>query len=217
MNLASLIDHTLLKPDATAAMVEKLCAEAVDYKFCSVCVNPIWVPFAVELLEGEYPLVCSVVGFPLGSTPLVAKEAEWVVSQGAGEVDMVLPVGLLKQGENSEVLRVIKDVVDTVSGIPVKVILETCLLTCEEKITACSISMDAGAAFVKTSTGFSKSGATVPDIVLMRKTVDHQMGVKASGGIRDYEKAVAMIEAGASRIGTSSGIAIANGSKKSSL
>ncbi|MCK5785840.1 MAG: deoxyribose-phosphate aldolase [Candidatus Sabulitectum sp.] len=217
MNLASLIDHTLLKPDTTGAMIEKLCAEAIEYRFCSVCVNPVWVPFAVELLEGEYPLVCSVVGFPLGATPLVAKEAEWVVLRGAGEVDMVLPVGLLKQGENSEVLRVIKDVVDSVSGIPVKVILETCLLTREEKITACSISMDAGAAFVKTSTGFSESGATVPDIVLMRNTVGLQTGVKASGGIRDYEKAVAMVEAGASRIGTSSGITIVNGSRKNSL
>ncbi len=213
MNLASLIDHTLLKPDATASMIERLCAEAAEYNFFSVCVNPIWVPFAAELLAGETPLVCSVVGFPLGATPLVAKEAEWAVSKGAGEIDMVLPVGLLKQGDPEQVLQVIKQVVTAVPGVPVKVILETCLLTDEEKVTACKISMEAGAAFVKTSTGFAKGGATLADIKLMRETVGSSMGVKASGGVRDYTKALDMVEAGASRIGTSSGIAIVNGNK----
>ncbi len=213
MNMASIIDHTLLKPDATGLMIERLCAEAAEYHFCSVCVNPIWVPFCSGLLDSETPLVCSVVGFPLGSTPLVAKEAEWVVSRGAGEVDMVLPVGLLKQGDTAGVRLMIQEVVNAVPGVPVKVILETCLLTNEEKVTACSISKDAGAAFVKTSTGFSKGGATLADIRLMRETVGSLMGVKASGGVRDFDTAVAMVEAGASRIGTSSGITIVNANK----
>lgn len=213
MNLASLIDHTLLKPDATRLMIEKLCVEAARYHFYSVCVNPMWVPFAAELLQGETPLVCSVIGFPLGSTPLVAKEGEWAVSRGAGEVDMVLPVGILKQGDNAEVYEIIHEVVSAVPGIPVKVILETCLLTDDEKVTACSISKDAGAAFVKTSTGFSKGGATLADIKLMRETVGAAMGVKASGGVRDFDTAIAMVKAGASRIGTSSGIVIISGNK----
>ena len=214
MNLASYIDHTLLKPDATSALIEKLCTEAAEYDFYSVCVNPIWVPFAKELLESESPLVCSVVGFPLGATPLVAAEAEWAVASGAREVDMVIPVGLLKQGDTASVCRVIHEVVSAVPETPVKVILETCLLTDEEKITACSIALDSGAAFVKTSTGFSKAGATLSDVMLMRKTVGSSIGVKASGGVRNFDTAVAMIEAGASRIGTSSGIAILNGNKK---
>ncbi len=213
MNIASYIDHTLLKPDATERMIEKLCSEAVEYSFYSVCINPVWVPFAFELLDGESPLVCSVAGFPLGATPLVAKEAEWAVSRGAGEIDMVLPVGLLKQGAVKEVLAFINEVVRSVPEVPVKVILETCLLSDEEKVTACSIAMDAGAAFVKTSTGFSKSGATTEDIRLMRKTVGSLLGVKASGGVRNYQTAIAMIEAGASRIGASSSIAIVNGNK----
>ncbi len=213
MNLASFIDHTLLKPDATSGLIETLCAEAVEYDFYSVCVNPIWVPFARDLLEGESPLVCSVVGFPLGATPLVAAEAEWAVASGAGEVDMVIPVGLLKQGDTASVRRVIHEVVSAVPETPVKVILETCLLTEEEKITACSIALDSGAAFVKTSTGFSKAGATLSDVRLMRNTVGSAIGVKASGGVRNYDTAIAMVEAGASRIGTSSGIAIVKGNK----
>ncbi len=213
MNMASFIDHTLLKPDATSDMIERLCAEAVEYHFYSVCVNPIWVPFARELLEGESPLVCSVVGFPLGATPLIAGEAEWAVASGAGEVDMVIPVGFLKQGDTVSVQRFIHEVVTAVPETPVKVILETCLLTDEEKITACSIALDSGAAFVKTSTGFSKGGATLSDVRLMRKTVGSSIGVKASGGVRNYDTAVAMIEAGASRIGTSSGITIVSGNK----
>jgi deoxyribose-phosphate aldolase len=213
LNIASIIDHTLLKPDATGEMIEKLCGEAVEYQFYSVCVNPVWVPFASRLLTEESPLVCSVAGFPLGASPLVEKEAEWAVVKGAGEIDMVLPVGLLKQGDNAGVFQVIKKVVNAVPDTPVKVILETCLLTDEEKVTACSISMDAGAAFVKTSTGFSKSGATLHDVRLMSDSVGQFMGVKASGGVRNYDTAISMLEAGATRIGTSNGITIANGGK----
>jgi len=213
LNIASIIDHTLLKPGATAGMIEKLCGEAVEYQFYSVCINPVWVPLASKLLAEETPLVCSVAGFPLGASPLVAKEAEWAVAGGAGEIDMVLPVGLLKQGDNSGVLHVIKEVVNAVSETPVKVILETCLLTDEEKVTACSISMEAGAAFVKTSTGFSKSGATLHDVRLMSSSVGQFIGVKASGGVRNYDTAISMLEAGATRIGTSSGIMIVNGGK----
>ena len=213
MDIAGLIDHTLLKPDATGDDVRILCSEASQYGFCSVCVNPLWVPLCNEILAESKPLVCSVVGFPLGATPLAAAEAQWVVSRGAGEVDMVLPVGFLKQGNTRGVLEAVRDVVEAVPGVPVKVILETCLLSDDEKVTACLISMDAGAAFVKTSTGFSSGGATLHDVALMRQTVGNSMGVKASGGIRNFEQALAMVEAGASRIGASSGIAIVNGSK----
>jgi len=213
VDIAGLIDHTLLKPDATGDDVRILCSEASQYGFCSVCVNPLWVPLCNEILAESKPLVCSVVGFPLGATPLAAAEAQWVVSRGAGEVDMVLPVGFLKQGNTRGVLEAVRDVVEAVPGVPVKVILETCLLSDDEKVTACLISMDAGAAFVKTSTGFSSGGATLHDVALMRQTVGNSMGVKASGGIRNFEQALAMVEAGASRIGASSGIAIVNGSK----
>ena len=213
MNIASYIDHTLLKPDATSKMVEKLCSQAIEYNFYSVCLNPIWVPFASELLTNEKPLVCSVVGFPLGASPLAATEAKWAVASGAGEVDMVLPVGLLKQGDEDSVFQTISSVVSAVPGIPVKVILETCLLTDDEKVKACKISVNAGAAFVKTSTGFAGGGATIEDVSLMRKTVGSALGVKASGGIRTYQCSIDMIKAGASRIGTSSGISIVNGSK----
>lgn len=213
MDIAGLIDHTLLKPDATGDNIETLCREASQYGFCSVCVNPVWVPICSEILTDSSPLVCSVVGFPLGATPFAAAEAQWVVARGAGEVDMVLPVGLLKQGNTRGVLDSVRGVVEAVPGIPVKVILETCLLSDDEKVTACLISMDAGAAFVKTSTGFSTGGATIHDVALMRQTVGKSMGVKASGGIRNYEQAMAMVDAGASRIGASSGIVIVNGSK----
>ena len=185
MDIAGLIDHTLLKPDATGDDVRILCSEASQYGFCSVCVNPLWVPLCNEILAESKPLVCSVVGFPLGATPLAAAEAQWVVSRGAGEVDMVLPVGFLKQGNTRGVLEAVRDVVEAVHGVPVKVILETCLLSDDEKVTACLISMDAGAAFVKTSTGFSSGGATLHDVALMRQTVGNSMGVKASGGIRN--------------------------------
>jgi deoxyribose-phosphate aldolase len=213
VELAAIIDHTMLKPDSTGIMIEKLCAEAIQYGFCSVCVNPVWVPFCSELLHGETPIVCSVAGFPLGATPKISDEACWAVYKGASEIDMVLPLGLLKLGDTAGVFKIIRKVVTAVTGIPVKVILETCLLTDEEKVVACNIAMDAGAAFVKTSTGFSTGGATVADISLMRKTVGKRIGVKASGGIRDYLSAIAMLEAGASRIGTSNGIAIISSNK----
>ncbi len=213
MDLASVIDHTLLKPDATGDQIRKLCLEAVEYGFCSVCVNPVWVPLCSGELREHRPIVCSVAGFPLGATPMAAGEAEWAVSRGAGEIDMVLPVGLLKAGDRRGVLRSIEEVVKAVQGTPVKVILETCLLTREEKILACRLSEEAGAAFVKTSTGFAGGGATTEDIALMSETVGGRLGVKASGGIRTREDALAMIEAGATRIGASSSITIVNGNK----
>ena len=213
MDLASVIDHTLLKPDATGDQIRKRCLEAVEYGFCSVCVNPLWVPLCAGELKEKQPLVCSVAGFPLGATPMAAGEAEWAVSRGAGEIDMVIPVGYLKAGNRSGVLRSIEEVVKAVPGTPVKVILETCLLTREEKILACRLSEEAGAAFVKTSTGFAGGGATTEDIALMSETVGGRLGVKASGGIRTREDALAMIEAGATRIGASSSIAIVNGNK----
>jgi deoxyribose-phosphate aldolase len=213
LDLASVIDHTLLKPDATGDQIRKLCLEAVEYGFCSVCVNPVWVPLCAGELREHRPIVCSVAGFPLGATPMAAGEAEWAVSRGAGEIDMVLPVGLLKAGDRRGVLRSIEEVVKAVQGTPVKVILETCLLTREEKILACRLSEEAGAAFVKTSTGFAGGGATVEDIALMSETVGGRLGVKASGGIRTREDALAMIGAGATRIGASSSIAIVNDNK----
>ncbi len=213
MDIAGFIDHTLLKPDATEKEIKKLCSEASHYHFKSVCVNPIWVPLCAELLREGTPLVCSVVGFPLGATPLAAAEAQWVVERGAGEVDMVLPSGLLKSGDFRGTLNAVSSVVKSVPGIPVKVILETCLLSQSQKKDGCLIAMDAGASFVKTSTGFSTGGATADDIRLMRKVVGDSVGVKASGGIRTFDKAMEMIEAGASRIGASSSISIVKGNK----
>ncbi len=211
MDLAGYIDHTLLKPDATPSMLTGLCAEAIEYRFCSVCVNPVWVPLCAGMLRGAGPLVCSVAGFPLGATPLTPREAHWAVSKGASEIDMVIPLGLLKSGDHRGVSEHIREVTGAVQGTPVKVIIETCLLSRGEIVTACSISIDAGAAFVKTSTGFARGGATVQDVRLMRETVGNRAGVKASGGIRTRKDALDMIEAGASRIGTSSGIAIVDG------
>lgn len=213
MDLAGYIDHTLLKPDATKTMLEKLCEEAIEYGFHSVCVNPLWVPFCSEILFGSKPCVCSVAGFPLGASPLAADEAAWAVARGAGEIDMVIPIGLLKSSDAKGVARGISRVVNAVPGIPVKVILETCLLTDKEKVDACRISEDSGAAFVKTSTGFSIGGATPHDVRLMRAAVGSRLGVKASGGIHTREEAEKMIEAGASRIGASCSIAIINGNK----
>lgn len=178
MDLAGYIDHTLLKPDATPSMIDGLCREAIDYSFFSVCVNPVWVPLCFDILHGRGPLVCSVAGFPLGATPLTPREAEWAVSRGASEIDMVIPLGLLRAGDHRGVYRCVQEVVKAVPGTPVKVILETCLLSQQEKVTACSISIDAGAAFVKTSTGFARGGATVPDVRLMRETVGDRAGVK---------------------------------------
>jgi len=208
--MAGFIDHTILKPEAKNADIEKLCAEARQFGFYSVCINPGWIPFAARALKGSTVKVCTVCGFPLGANATKTKshEASLAVEQGAAEVDMVLNIGALKSGEHKAVHQDITAVVAAASGALVKVIIETCLLTDEEKILACLISKSAGAHYVKTSTGFSISGATAADITLMRLTVGPQMGVKASGGVRSLEEANQMILAGASRIGTSSGVKI---------
>ncbi len=208
--IASMIDHTLLKPEATPAQVEKLCAEAAEYHFASVCVNPVYIPLAARLLDGTGVKVCCVVGFPLGAIAPEQKAAEAAscAAMGAEELDMVIHVGAAKAGDWALVQRDIAGVVKAAAGRTVKVIIETCLLTDEEKVKACEAAKAAGAHFVKTSTGFSTGGATTHDIALMRKTVGPEMGVKASGGIRDYATAMAMIEAGANRIGASAGIEI---------
>ena len=208
--IASMIDHTLLKPEATPAQVEKLCAEAAEYHFASVCVNPVYIPLAARLLKDTGVKVCCVVGFPLGAIAPEQKTAEAAscAAMGAEELDMVIHVGAAKAGDWALVQRDIEGVVKAAAGRTVKVIIETCLLTDEEKVKACEAAKAAGAHFVKTSTGFSTGGATTHDIALMRKTVGPEMGVKASGGIRDYATAMAMIEAGANRIGASAGIEI---------
>ena len=208
--IASMIDHTLLKPEATPAQVEKLCAEAAEYHFASVCVNPVYIPLAARLLDGTGVKVCCVVGFPLGAIAPEQKAAEAAscAAMGAEELDMVIHVGAAKAGDWALVQRDIAGVVKAAAGRTVKVIIETCLLTDEEKVKACEAAKAAGADFVKISTGFSTGGATTHDIALMRKTVGPEMGVKASGGIRDYATAMAMIEAGANRIGASAGIEI---------
>lgn len=215
MNMNKYIDHTLLKPDATQEMIDKLCAEAREHDFMSVCVNPYWVKRSAELLAGSDVKVCTVIGFPLGASTIDSKAAETrdAIANGATEVDMVLNVGALKSGDLETVKKDIAAVKQAAGDILLKVILETCLLTEEEKVVACKLSVEAGADYVKTSTGFSTGGATVEDIALMRKTVGPNVGVKASGGVRDGETAVAMIEAGASRIGTSSGVSIVTGAK----
>ena len=208
--IAAMIDHTRLKPETTPAQIEKLCAEAAEYHFASVCVNPVYIPLAARLLKGTGVKVCCVVGFPLGAIAPEQKAAEAAscAAMGAEELDMVIHVGAAKAGDWALVQRDIEGVVKAAAGHTVKVIIETCLLTDEEKVKACEAAKAAGAHFVKTSTGFSTGGATTHDIALMRKTVGPEMGVKASGGIRDYETAMAMIEAGANRIGASAGIAI---------
>lgn len=213
-NVAKMIDHTLLKADATKEQIEKICAEAKEYNFASVCVNPTWVKRSAELLNGTDVKVCTVIGFPLGaSTPETkAFETKNAIENGATEVDMVINIGALKGGDNELVESDIRAVVNAAKGKALtKVIIETCLLTEEEKVRACELSVKAGADFVKTSTGFSTGGATAEDIALMRKTVGPAIGVKASGGVRSAEDADQMIKAGASRIGASSGAAIVNG------
>ena len=212
--LAKMIDHTLLKPEATETQIRRLCAEAREHEFMSVCVNPYWVPLCAELLSGSDVRVCTVIGFPLGAnrSEIKAVEAEDAVARGAREVDMVINVGALKSGRLDVVRNDIRAVVEAVAGEAlVKVILETGLLTDEEKVTACRLAQEAGADFVKTSTGFGYGGATVADVALMRRTVGPEMGVKASGGVRDTATALAMIEAGATRIGASAGVAILAG------
>ncbi len=210
-DLAKIIDHTCLSPDVGIREIRRLCSEAVDHGFKSVCVNPLWVEAAFGLLRGRAPLVCSVVGFPLGATPAKAFETERAVELGADEIDMVIPVGHLRQGSHNLVRRHILEVVEAAAGRPVKVILETCLLEREEKVAACLLAVEAGAAWVKTSTGFSTGGATPEDVRLMAETVGGRAGVKASGGIRSYERAMAMVEAGAGRLGCSRSVEIVGG------
>lgn len=213
MKLNKYIDHTLLKPDASQEQIETLIEEAKKYDFASVCVNPTWVNFAAQSLKGTDVKVCTVIGFPLGAnTPeLKAFETSYAIQNGANEVDMVINIGALKSRNFDLVERDIRAVVEAAKGTLVKVIIETCLLTDDEKVKACQIAQKAGADFVKTSTGFSTGGATVADVALMRKTVGPDMGVKASGGARSYEDALAFIKAGATRIGASSGVAIMEG------
>lgn len=211
-DLAGMIDHTLLKPDATEAQIRTLCQEARDHHFASVCVNPAWVGLASELLRGSDAVSCTVIGFPLGATmpEVKAFETERAVRNGAREVDMVINIGALKSLRYDEVYCDIAGVVRAARAgdALVKVIIETSLLTDEEKVEACVLSQAAGADYVKTSTGFSTGGATVADVALMRRVVGDQMGVKASGGIRNADDASAMVEAGATRIGASAGIKI---------
>lgn len=218
MNLAKTIDHTLLKPDARQADIERLCQEAVTHGFFSVCVNSSWVKTAHAALRGTEIVVAAVTAFPLGAMTTTAKafETAQAVADGATEIDTVLHVGRLKQGDDTYVREDLRTVVDAAAGRAVKVIFETCLLTDEEKIRACHLAVEAGAAFVKTSTGFSTGGATREDVRLMHRTVDARCQVKASGGIRDRAAALAMIEAGATRLGTSAGIAILAGESASS-
>lgn len=213
-NLAQYIDHTALKPDATELDIQKICLEAKEHHFKSVCVNPTWVEYCRDFLHGSDVEICTVIGFPLGANAMEAKaqEAKLAVEQGATEVDMVINIGRLKSEDYRTVARDIKGVVQAVQGKAiVKVIIETSLLTKYEKIRACEIAKQAGTDFVKTSTGFSGGGATVEDVKLMRSTVGPEMGVKASGGVRSAEDAQAMIEAGATRIGASSGVKIVSG------
>lgn len=214
MNYGALIDHTILAPQATKEQVEQLCKEATEYGFHSVCVNSSFVYYCARLLKDSDVAVCTVIGFPLGamSTAGKAAEAEQAIRDGAAELDMVIHIGMIKSGDWEYVKQDISSVVETAKGrAKVKVILETCLLTDEEKIKACQICRECGADFVKTSTGFSKGGATAEDVALMRRTVGPDMGVKASGGIRTPGDARAMVEAGATRLGTSSGVAIVQG------
>jgi len=214
------IDHTLLKPDATLAEVDTICAEALENKFASVCVNGVHVRRCAEILQGSGVATCTVVGFPLGAmAPEVkAYEARRAIEDGACEVDMVLNVGALKSGDDEFVRRDVAGVAETCHrmGARLKVILETCLLTDAEKVRACELCVKAGADFVKTSTGFSKGGATIEDVALMRRTVGPVLGVKASGGVRDAEGARAMVEAGATRIGASASVAIVQGGSSNS-
>lgn len=215
--LAKYIDHTILKADASAHKVEEICKEALENNFASVCINSCNVPLAAKLLKNSSVKVCTVIGFPLGATSTASKafETEDAIKNGAEEVDMVINVGRLKDKDYEYVKKDIKAVVNTASGKALtKVIIETCLLTDEEKVIACKLAKEAGADFVKTSTGFSTGGATAKDIKLMRETVGSDMGVKASGGIHSYEDAISMIENGASRIGASASIAICSAAEK---
>lgn len=209
-NILKAIDHTVLKPEATRDMIKQLCNEAIEYKFAAVCVNPYHVNFCKEILNGSGVKVATVIGFPLGANTKELKAFETVeaIKNGADEIDMVINIGNLKDGKYEDVLKDIKAVVESAQARTVKVIIETCLLEDEEKIKACELSVQAGAHYVKTSTGFSSGGASEADVKLMRKVVGDKLGVKASGGVRTLEDAQKMIDAGASRIGASSGIKI---------
>lgn len=212
--LAKMIDHTLLKPESTKEEIETLCAEAKEYNFATVCINPSYVPTAAAILEGSDVGITTVIGFPLGATTTFTKveETKDAIKAGATEVDMVINIGWLKSKDYDAVQEDIAEVVAAANGqAVVKVIIETGLLTDEEKVEACKLSKAAGADFVKTSTGFGPGSATPEDIALMRKTVGPEMGVKASGGVRDLESARSMVTAGATRLGASSGIAIVQG------
>jgi deoxyribose-phosphate aldolase len=212
-DIAKFIDHTVLGANATRDKIEKICREALEYHFASVCVNSCWVSLCSKLLKGSDVKVCTVVGFPLGAMSAAAKafEAKQAVSEGAKEIDMVINVGWLKNHDDELVQDDIALVKASCGSHTLKVIIETCLLTDEEKARACRLAVAAGANFVKTSTGFSTGGAKIEDIKLMRKTVGPELGVKASGGIHSYEEAKAMIDAGATRIGASCGVAIVEG------
>jgi deoxyribose-phosphate aldolase len=216
-DLAKYIDHTLLKPDATRAQIETLCAEAAEHNFATVCVNGSRVELAYSLLEESDVQVATVVGFPLGAMEADVKryETEAAIDAGAGEIDMVMNVGRFKDGDLDFVVREIRDVVEAADDRVVKVILETCLLTDDEIVQACKLVVQAQAHFVKTSTGFGSAGATIEHVKLMRETVGQFAGVKAAGGIRNAADAHAMIEAGATRLGTSGGVAIVSGEDNS--
>ena len=209
-SLSSLIDHTNLRPDALHSDIEILCKEAIQYKFASVCINPVYVSYAKSILKDENPKVCSVVGFPLGadSEEMKYAEARFLIFQGADEIDMVMNIALLKERKIDLVKKEIKKVVEAADGNCVKVIIETSYLDQDEKILACDIVMRSGAAFVKTSTGFSSLGATLEDVKLIKKIVGERIGIKASGGVKTKNEALKFIEAGASRIGTSKGVQI---------
>lgn len=211
MDLAKFIDHTLLRTDAQRADLEKLVEEAKTHRFASVCVSPLWVSFAATALKGSGVKTCTVIGFPQGATPSAVKafETKKAVEDGAEEVDLVIPVGRLKDGDDAYVRDDIRAVVEAAKGKALtKVIIETCLLTDEEKRRACRLAKEAGADFVKTSTGFSTGGATTDDVRLMRAEVGTALGIKASGGIRSRADAEAMLAAGATRLGTSNGVKI---------
>lgn len=215
-NLAKTVDHTVLKPDTTTKTIEKFCKEAIEWGFASICINPTHVKLAASILKGTDVKVCTVIGFPLGANTSFVKavEARDAIANGAQEVDMVINIGALKDGNYDLVSSDIKAVVEAASGQAlVKVIIETCLLTDQEKMKVCLLAKNAGADFVKTSTGMSSGGATVEDITLMRKTVGPQMGVKASTGVNDREIALNLIRAGATRLGTSKGMLIQTGKK----
>ena len=208
--ISKYIDHTLLKPTANIKDIGKLCDEADNYNFASVCINPYFVKYCAEKLKDSSVKVCTVIGFPLGANTTEIKKAEVIqaIKDGADELDMVINIGSLKSGDYENVFQDIKSVVEVAERKCVKVIIETCLLTKSEKIKACELSKKAGANFVKTSTGFSLGGATIEDVKLMKKVVGEEMQVKASGGIHSYEEAIAMIEAGANRLGASAGVKI---------